>query len=374
METWKALIVGIVQGLAEFLPISSSGHIVLTQFLLGIKEEGSGILFEVILHVGSLLSVILYFWKSLWRMTLSLFRWKDETLAEDRRWILWLALATVPAVLLVLTPLGGIFESVYENPVLTSALLIVTGLLLLAPKVIRAKKKELNWKTALFMGLGQAFAILPGISRSGSTITAGLLSGVQPRKVAEFAFLMSVPAILGAVVKEKDAFAALAGNSALLAPYLLGALAAFLTGLLAIYLVMGAVQRGKLEYFAYYCFAAGIAGVIWFSTAGKTPARRHAPARRRAPAIRRGAGGAGDQGRGFFKINPCQTARALYIPRPASPPGAGRDQHHPGALSGSELSAAPRKRGLLREDISGLSACTRQLCPAPRGRRRGATT
>lgn len=259
MEIWKAIIVGIVQGFAEFLPISSSGHIVLTQFLLDIKEEGSGILFEVILHVGTLLSVVLYFWKLLWGMTKSLW---TPSMKEERNWILMLGLATIPAVLLALSPLGDAFESAYESPVLVSGLLLVTGALLLAPKVIKAKEKELNWKTAFFMGLGQALAILPGISRSGSTITAGLLSGVEPKKAAEFAFLMSLPAIAGAVVLKKDAFTDLSPE--LLTPYFIGAAASFLSGLAAIFLVMGAVKRGKLEYFAYYCFAAGIAGMTYF--------------------------------------------------------------------------------------------------------------
>ena len=257
MEIWKALIVGIVQGLAEFLPISSSGHIVLTQFLLGINQ--SGILFEVILHVGTLFSVIVYFWRRLWNMTRSLW---TPSMKEERSWIWMLALATVPAVILVLTPLKDTFEAAYDNPVLVSGLLLVTGALLLAPKFIKAKKKELTWKTALFMGIGQAFAILPGISRSGSTITAGLLSGVNPKKAAEFAFLMSVPAILGAVVKERDAFAEI--SDSVLTSYLAGAAAAFVSGILAIYLVMDAVKRGKLEYFAYYCFAAGISGMVYF--------------------------------------------------------------------------------------------------------------
>ena len=137
MKIWEAIVVGIVQGLAEFLPISSSGHIVLTQFLLGM--ESSGILFEVILHVGTLLSVFVFFRAKLWRMTMSL--WKKE-LVEERKWIAFLALATVPAVILVLTPLGDLFESAYDNPVLVSGLLLFTGALLLAPKVIKSKSKE----------------------------------------------------------------------------------------------------------------------------------------------------------------------------------------------------------------------------------------
>ena len=273
MEIWKAIVVGIVQGLAEFLPISSSGHIVLTQFALGIQE--SGILFEVVLHVGTLLSVLVYFRKKLWDLTKSL--WTRE-MVEERKWIFLLGVATVPAVIAKLLPVGvmtdpktgekttrslsDVFEVAYENPVLVSGLLLVTGALLLAPKVIKSKDRELSWWGALIMGVGQAFAILPGISRSGSTITAGLLGGVEPKKAAEFAFLMSIPAIAGAVVVKKDAFAEMSDAS--VTPYALGALASFLVGLFAVFVVMEAVRRGKFAHFAYYCFAAGIVGMIWF--------------------------------------------------------------------------------------------------------------
>jgi len=259
MEIWKSIIVGVVQGLAEFLPISSSGHIVLTQFLLGINQDG--ILFEVILHLGTLLSVILYFWKSLWNMTKSLW---TPSMKQERYWILFLILATMPAIAAKLTGISDTFEAAYNNPVLVSGLLLVTGALLLAPKVIKTKEKNLTWKTALFMGIGQAIAILPGISRSGSTITAGLISGVNPKKAAEFAFLMSLPAILGAVVLKLDAFAELKDNTELLTSFIVGAIAAFISGIFAIYFVMDAVKKGKLEYFAYYCFAAGILGMIYF--------------------------------------------------------------------------------------------------------------
>ncbi|MGE9266759.1 MAG: undecaprenyl-diphosphate phosphatase [Verrucomicrobiales bacterium] len=268
MEIWKAIVVGVVQGLAEFLPISSSGHIVLTQFLLGMRpfpegQEGDVVL-EVVLHVGTLLSVVVYFWPRLWRMLKSL--WTKD-LAEERKWIGLLALATLPAVVLVLTPLGDLFESAYDNPVLVSGLLIVTGALLLAPRVIKARSRDLGWRSALVMGLGQAFAILPGISRSGSTITAGLLGGVEPKKAAEFAFLMSIPAIAGAVVFKLDEVKEKFQGADVMA-YGAGTLAAFLVGLFAVYVVMAAIQRGKFSYFAYYCFAAGVVGMIYFGAKG----------------------------------------------------------------------------------------------------------
>lgn len=281
MEIWQAIVVGIVQGLAEFLPISSSGHIVLTQFLLGIRPfaegEANDIVFEVVLHLGTLLSVLVYFWRRLWNMTRSL--WTKE-MVEDRRWIGLLALATLPAVVLVLMPvqfatdpvtgvsekvtLGDVFERAYDNPVVVSCLLIVTGALLLAPRVIRAKQRKLGWKGALAMGVGQAIAILPGISRSGSSITAGLVTGVNPKKAAEFSFLMSIPAIAGAVVFKLDEFKEKFTGEAMV-PYLAGAVSAFVVGVFAVAVVMTAIKRGKFQYFAYYCFAAGIAGILYFS-------------------------------------------------------------------------------------------------------------
>jgi len=270
MDIWKAIIVGIVQGLAEFLPISSSGHIVLTQYLLGIRQEGSAhqpdLSFEIILHMGTLVSVLIFFRKSLWKLVESLYK-KD--LKEERMMIVWLGVATIPAVVAALL-FGDVFDAVPGKPVLVSGLLIVTGLVLFVPRLLKGKVEKVGLKSSVLMGIGQACAIFPGISRSGSTIAAGLVSGVKAEKAAEFSFLMSIPAIAGGFVltmKDKhdetgswgEAF-----SSCFNAPYLCGAVAAAIVGVFAIYLVMGAVKRGKLEYFSYYCFAAGIAGMIGF--------------------------------------------------------------------------------------------------------------
>jgi len=270
MEIWKAIIVGIVQGLAEFLPISSSGHIVLTQYLLGIREVGSDhqgdLSFEIILHLGTLVSVLIFFWPSLWRLVRSLY---TPEMVEDRKMILWLGIATVPAVIAALL-FSDFFDSVPGNPFLVSSFLILTGLILFIPRFARKGIKKVGFSSAVIMGIGQAFAILPGVSRSGSTIAAGLVSGVKAERAAEFSFLMSIPAIAGGFVltmkkKMETASFGEALQSCFNAPYLAGAMAAAIVGVLAIYLVMGAVKRGKLEYFSYYCFAAGIAGMIYFS-------------------------------------------------------------------------------------------------------------
>ena len=271
IEIWKAIVVGIVQGLAEFLPVSSSGHIVLTQYLLGIRVEGAlhqpDLSFEIILHLGTLVSVLLFFRKSLWMLVQSLY---TKEMAEERMKIVYLGLATVPAVIAALL-FKDLFDAAPGNPVLVSGLLVVTGLVLFVPRLVKGGQGAVGFKGALMMGIGQAFAILPGISRSGSTIAAGLVSGVKAEKAAEFSFLMSIPAIAGGFVltmkdkmEETGSFSS-AFEACFNTPYIAGAIAAGVVGLLAIYLVMGAVKRGKLEYFSYYCFAAGISGMLYFS-------------------------------------------------------------------------------------------------------------
>lgn len=271
MELWKAIIVGIVQGLAEFLPVSSSGHIVLTQYLLGIRELGAehqpDLSFEIILHLGTLVSVLIFFRKSLWRLTLSLF---NRQMKEDRMMILWLGVATVPAVIAAFL-FKDFFDAAPGKPVFVSGLLIVTGLVLFVPRLVKGKAAKVGLRSSVIMGIGQAFAILPGISRSGSTIAAGLMSGVKAERAAEFSFLMSIPAIAGGFVltlkdqmEETGSFGD-ALKSCFNGPYVAGAIAAGVVGLFAIYVVMGAVKKGKLEYFSYYCFVAGMAGMIYFS-------------------------------------------------------------------------------------------------------------
>ena len=184
--------------------------------------------------------------------------------------LVWLGVATVPAVIAALL-FKDFFDAAPGKPVFVSGLLLVTGFILFVPRILKGKATKLGLKSSVIMGFGQACAILPGISRSGSTIAAGLVSGVKAEKAAEFSFLMSIPAILGGFVLnlkeqvEQTGSFTRALNSCFNGPYVAGAVAAALVGVFAIYVVMGAVKRGKLEYFSYYCFAAGIAGMIYFS-------------------------------------------------------------------------------------------------------------
>jgi undecaprenyl-diphosphatase len=263
MTYFQAILLGIIQGLTEFLPVSSSGHLVLGQGILGVKESGNA--FEVMVHVGTLCSVLIYFRKQLFDLVLSLF---DSSRTRERKVILGLFIATLPVVVVAFL-FKDFIDSAFESPIIASAMLCVTGLILFLPSWLKTKTvhpDQPNPPTvgqSLVMGIAQAFAILPGISRSGSTITGGLISKVHPAAAAEFSFLMAIPAIVGgAVFKLKDITES---TSLAWGPYLAGTAAAFLFGLIAVYLVLATIRRGKFQYFGYYCIALGLFGLFYFS-------------------------------------------------------------------------------------------------------------
>lgn len=256
MSYYDAAILGILQGLTEFLPVSSSGHLVLAQAVLKVKQ--SGVSFEVLVHLGSLLAVLVYFRPTIIRLVQSL--WNADLVAE-RKLVVYIVLGTIPAVVAGLS-LRDFFERAFSNPVMTSAMLIVTGVILVATRFARHGGKPVKLLSAIIMGIGQAIAILPGISRSGTTISAGMFAGVEPSRAAEFSFLLAIPAILGAVVLKLDD---LAGIESTVAPqYILGLITAFVASLFAVYAVLKVVKRGKFVYFGYYCFAAGATGLYLF--------------------------------------------------------------------------------------------------------------
>ncbi|MCD6249788.1 MAG: undecaprenyl-diphosphate phosphatase [candidate division Zixibacteria bacterium] len=256
MTYYEAILLGIIQGLTEFLPVSSSGHLVLTQELLHVNQPG--LVFELLAHVGTLGAVLVYFRKSVWRLIRALFPGGGE---DDRRMILWIIIGTIPAGLVGLF-LEDWFDQAFSSPALTAAMLLVTGLILMTTRLVKLGSVAVGWKSSLIMGLGQAMAIMPGISRSGTTIAAGLLAKVKPDHAAEFSFLLAIPAIGGAVVLKAGDLIEL--QSDLLGPYLVGALMAFLFGLVAVHFVLSVIRRGKFDYFAYYCFAAGGLGLYLF--------------------------------------------------------------------------------------------------------------
>lgn len=255
--TWlDAVILGLLQGLTEFLPVSSSGHLVLAQAILGVKQPG--VSFEIIVHVGSLLAVLIYFRARLWRLVRSLI---DRSLVSDRRVVGYLILATIPAGVIGVL-LEDFFAGAFAQPVYAGWMLIVTGFILMSTRWATRRSRELTWHPALLMGFAQALAILPGISRSGSTIAAGLHAGIKPSEAAEFSFLMAIPVIGGATLLKAKQLMSIPPE--LLGQYALGAVISFITSIVAVYLVLAVLRRGRFEYFAYYCFVAGGVGLYLF--------------------------------------------------------------------------------------------------------------
>ncbi|MGH8016111.1 MAG: undecaprenyl-diphosphate phosphatase, partial [Candidatus Zixiibacteriota bacterium] len=215
MSYFEAATLGIIQGLTEYLPVSSSGHLVLAQELFGFNPKG--IAFEIVVHLGSLLAVLVYFRQRLWRLFKSLYPNGER---QERKYIQYLFLATIPAGIIGLA-FEDFFDKMFSSPVMTSFLLFITGLILLSTRFAPRTTGEVSLAKSLVIGLAQASAILPGISRSGSTITAGLWAKVDPAKAAEFSFLLSIPAIGGAAILKSDE---LISQSALeLAPFLISA-------------------------------------------------------------------------------------------------------------------------------------------------------
>jgi len=251
MTTWQALALGILQGLTEFLPVSSSGHLVLGETVMGLPS--TGLLLEILLHCGTLLAVLLVFWRDILEMFLH---------PVKNPLLRLLVIATLPAVFATLL-LGDRLDLIFQGWFLGFAFL-VTGCLLLLGEWLgkRAPRhtEEVGVRHALTMGVLQAVAILPGVSRSGSTIVGGLASGLTREAAARFSFLMSAVATLGSLVfKLKDLLEAGSGafaGTGWMVP-LVGVLAAAITGYLAIRWMLGLVRRVSLKGFAIYVFALG---------------------------------------------------------------------------------------------------------------------
>lgn len=255
MTVLQGILLGLLQGLTEFLPVSSSGHLALAEHFFAI--DSPGVTFEVFLHFGTAMAVVLFFRKRIASILLALgraiVRLKYD--AAEVRLAGHLLLATVPAGLVGYF-LAPRVEAAFESPILVSILLMVTGFILwFSGKLFPGTKSRGTWLDALAIGAAQALAILPGISRSGSTLTTGLAVGLDRKAAAEFAFLLSVPVIFGAAAASLgDALDAGMTNGPALG---LGTLAAFLSALPAIALLLRAVAAGKLANFAYYCWAVG---------------------------------------------------------------------------------------------------------------------
>ncbi len=252
METVQAILLGIVQGLTEFLPVSSSGHLQIAKELLGVEIDHN-ITFDVLLHAATVLSTLVVMWREIARLLAGLF---SRRFNAEQAFVLKILLSMIPA------GVAGIcfaeqIETLFSSLAFVGAMLLVTAALLAFAYYARPRmKEEISYRDAFLIGCAQAAATLPGLSRSGSTIATGLLLGNRRESVANFSFLMVIPVILGKMLLDL-----LSGEMGAmqLAPSTLAAgfLAAFVTGCLACKFMIEIVKRGKLIWFALYCAAAG---------------------------------------------------------------------------------------------------------------------
>lgn len=257
----EAIVLGILQGLTEFLPVSSSGHIELGKALFDLNEKDAGLIFTVLLHVATALSTIVVFRKEVAEIIKGVLKlkWNKET---HFAWCV--VLSMIPAVFVGLFLKEHLEYFFSVNVFWVGVMLLVTGSILLWSDKQVNTTQDITPKKAAILGVVQAIAIMPGISRSGSTIGASILLGIDRSKAATFSFLMVIPLILGAMLKEiKDYEMAVSSSNQIAGmPALAGFLAAAITGYFACKWMVELVKRSKLSYFAYYCFAVGIISVV----------------------------------------------------------------------------------------------------------------
>lgn len=259
MNILEAIILGVIQGLTEFLPVSSSGHLELGKAILGdesLPEES--LLFTVVLHFATALSTIVIFRKEILEIFQGLlqFKWNEESQFSVK-----IILSMLPAAVI-----GVLFndqiEALFSKQILlVGAMLIITGLLLFLADRAKHTDRKVSFSNAFLIGIAQAIAILPGISRSGATISTSVLLGVDREKAARFSFLMVVPLIFGKMAKDlMDG--GIAESSMDIIPLVLGAIAAFVSGLLACTWMINLVKKSQLKYFSYYCFVVGAIAIF----------------------------------------------------------------------------------------------------------------
>ena len=287
MSWWQAAVLGLVQGLAEFLPISSSGHLVLGEHLLGLDTEGaSDVTFEVFVHFGTTLSILTVYWSRIVRIVrdavASLLKpssWRtaiapgpiERTRGDDVE----VSASPIPSVrialyiLITMVPTGIAYvlfkdplEALFSEPRFVCGALLVTGTLLLLTRLRPDPDGVLSPLKSILVGIAQAAALIPGISRSGSTICTAIYLNVDRKQAADFSFLMLLPVVLGATLL-KTLEMGETGMTVAALPLVVGTVVAYASGIVAIRAVQVLVQRHSLQYFAYYCYAVGLAGLVF---------------------------------------------------------------------------------------------------------------
>ncbi len=260
MSWFEALILGLLQGLTEFLPVSSSGHLELGGALFGLEDPHDFFTFNIIVHGATFLSVVVVFWRDIVNLVVNFFRFQWN---PEMKFALLLLASAVPTAIV-----GLLFEEQIEHifegrVVFVGAMLLITATLLFLTRFAPKNKKEVTLKSALVIGIAQTVAVLPGISRSGATISTALYFGIERAQAVRFSFLMVLIPIFGAnflkVLRISEEASAGAMDTS---PMIIGAITAFIAGVIACRWMLTIVRRGKIEYFAIYCLIAGLTAIF----------------------------------------------------------------------------------------------------------------
>ena len=262
MSWFEALILGLIQGLTEYLPVSSSGHLAIGQALFGMNDGADNLMFTVAVHVATVLSTIVILWSEIDWILKGLF--KCELNAETK-YVLNIIVSMIPVGIVGLFFNDQVEEIFGSGLLVVGCCLLITSALLVFSYYAKPRQKEhISWKDALIIGIAQAIAVLPGVSRSGSTIATGLMLGNKKESLAQFSFLMVIPPILGEalldVLKMLKGEDVMGGIEAL--PLVIGFLAAFLSGCVACKWMINIVKKGKLIYFGIYCAIVGVVTIL----------------------------------------------------------------------------------------------------------------
>ena len=262
MDWIQALILGIIQGLTEYLPVSSSGHLAIGQALFGMDNGEDNLMFTVAVHVATVLSTLVVLWKEIDWILKGLFKFEMNA---ETKYVLNIIVSMIPVGIVGLFFKDQVEEIFGSGLLVVGCCLLITAVLLIFSYYAKPRQKEhISWKDALVIGIAQACAVMPGLSRSGSTIATGLLLGNKKESLAQFSFLMVIPPILGEalldvmkMMKGEDVM----GNIEAL-PLMIGFVAAFLAGCVACKWMINIVKRGKLIYFGIYCAIVGVITII----------------------------------------------------------------------------------------------------------------
>ncbi|HRT69109.1 MAG TPA: undecaprenyl-diphosphate phosphatase [Bacilli bacterium] len=264
LELLKYILLGLVQGVAEVLPISSSAHLIIVQELMGINNDT--LTFEVLLHLASLIAILAFLWKKLWQLIKGFCYYvfkKNKEYEKDFKYVILLILSTIPAVIFALL-FKDVINLLASKLWVVGLLLIINGCILLTITRIVGfrKREELNYKDALVIGCFQCLGILPGISRSGSCLSGAFTRKIEKETAADYAFLLFIPAVLGATVLELENLGSLSGETNNLIYYIVGFIVAMITTYFSFKFLLAVIKKGKLSWFGYYCLAIGVGVLI----------------------------------------------------------------------------------------------------------------